>query len=257
MSGVFVVIGSRRGLGLEVVKSLCGRASAEVKEIRAVVRDAKTIPEELKQSRATVIVADCTDASSLEAALTGAQAVFFCASASTLHNYQEVDGLGPKVVAEVAKKHGVQRIVMCSSQLVHPKNYFHFVRILINTMATGFWSKKSFMNCKYSGEQHLRRSGVPYTIVRPAVLADGKQGRARVRIAQCNGPFLSSNPITRADLAALCVAAAYSPRCENTTFECSCEAAPTDGSTVPPIVPEELFKDLSSAFDQQFLEEKE
>jgi uncharacterized protein YbjT (DUF2867 family) len=257
MSGIFVVIGSRRGVGLEVVKRLCERPSTEVKEIRAVVRDAQTVPEELKQSRATVVVADCTDASSLEAALAGAQAVFFCASAVTMRNYQEVDELGPKVVAEVAKKHGVQRIVLVSSQLVHPRNYWNFVRIMLNTFVSGLWSKKSVMDCKYYGEQHLRRSGVPYTIVRPGRLADGKLGQAKVCIAQCNGHFMSGTQSTRADVAALCMAAALSPLCVNTTFECACEAAPADGSTVPPIVPEELFKNLSSQFDQQFLEEKE
>ena len=257
MSGVFVVIGARRGVGLEVVKRLCECKPANVKEIRAVVRDANTIPEELKQSRATVVVADCTDPASLEGVLAGAQTVFFCASAVTMRNYQEVDELGPKVVAEVAKKHGAQRIVMVSSQLVHPSNYWNFVRIFLNTMVSGFWSKRSVMDCKYFGEQNLRRSGVPYTIIRPGRLVDGKLGQGRVRIAQCNGHFMRGSQITRADLAALCVAAASSPRCQNTTFECASEAAPGDGSTVPSIAPEELFADLSSQFDQQFLEEKE
>ena len=142
MSGIFVVIGSRRGTGLEVAKCLCSLPTSEIKEVRAVVRDEKTVPEELRQTRAKVVVADCTQPTSLNQVIEGAQVVFICASgASTLKNYVEVDELGPKNVAEIAKKNGVNRVVLVSSQLTHPSNFWNPVRILLNTLVSG-WAKK-------------------------------------------------------------------------------------------------------------------
>ena len=143
MSGIFVVIGSRKGTGLEVVKCLSDLPTSEVKEIRAGVRDVTTVPEELKQSRAKVVAADCTQPALLEQVLEGAQVVFICASgASALkNNYVDVDEIGPKNIAAIAKKKGVQRVVLVSSQLAHPSNFWNPIRIMLNTLVSG-WAKK-------------------------------------------------------------------------------------------------------------------
>jgi uncharacterized protein YbjT (DUF2867 family) len=256
MSGVFVVVGARRGTGLEVIKRLCERPQETVKEIRAICRDAERIPPELQttaDARIRVIIADCARPETLGEAFTNAQVAFFCASAATLHNYIEVDELGVKNVAEVAKAAGVNKVVLVSSQLVHPSNYWSFVRILLNTIITGFFSAKSIMDCKYDGEQHLRKSGTPYVIIRPGQLVDGPLRSGIIIVGQTNGHFLSGAKSTRADVSDLCVAAALSVHCVNMTMECAC-VAPTEG-LAPSINEEEIFRPLSSEWDSQFLKE--
>ena len=117
MSGIFVVIGARRGLGLEVVRRLAESSSEEVKEIRAVCRPCNNITNELKEpsdARIKLVQIDGCKAESLRESqvLAGAEAVFFCASASsTLKNYKVVDEEGPKVVAEAAFEAQVPKMV--------------------------------------------------------------------------------------------------------------------------------------------------
>ncbi len=63
--------------------------------------------------------------------------------------------------AEAAKKVGAERVVLVSSALVTPKNRFHPIRLILNNIRWGL------MDSKYRGEELLRKSSVPYTIVRP------------------------------------------------------------------------------------------
>lgn len=77
-TGVFTVIGARRGTGLEVVRRLTEKSTEQVKEIRAVCRSAHDLPTELTQpadSRIKLVIADASSAESLKASgcLDGAQ----------------------------------------------------------------------------------------------------------------------------------------------------------------------------------------
>ena len=72
---------------------------------------------------------------------------------------------------------------------------------------------------KYAGENLLRSSGQEYTIVRPGRLIDGELNQATPVIGQTNGHFMKGASTTRADTAAVCVAAASAPGAANTTFE--------------------------------------
>jgi uncharacterized protein YbjT (DUF2867 family) len=112
------------------------------------------------------------------------------------------------------------------------------------------------MDLKYAGEQHLRKSGQAYTIVRPCHLLDGPLHKGIPRIGQTNALLRGiMKGITRADLAAVCVAAALSPDCENTTFEVACDAvsAGKDPSTEVPAFDPEAFKKLSQGWESIFM----
>lgn len=117
MSGIFVVIGARRGLGLEVVRRLLELPMNQVKEVRAVCRPSNAITTELKDPsdvRIKLVQIDGCNAEALRESqvLAGAECVFFCASASsTLKNYKDVDQEGPKVVAAAALEAKVPKMV--------------------------------------------------------------------------------------------------------------------------------------------------
>lgn len=79
---------------------------------------------------------------------------------------------------------------------------------------------KGALEWRYKGEQHLRASGVPYTIVRPGGLIDDPAGQRGLRIAQGDDwkSFLRTT-LSRADLAGVLVAALREPGARNATFE--------------------------------------
>jgi nucleoside-diphosphate-sugar epimerase len=255
---VFVVVGASRGTGLEVVKRLIELPTAEVNEIRAVIRESSSFSEEVQDERLKLFRGDCTEKTSLKPAFAGANIVVFCASSSSFgeSSFVAVDEIGVKNTAEIALEEKVERVVLVSSQLVHPDNFWSPIRMMINLFTTGPISFTSTMTIKYRGEQHLRRSGQPYTIVRPGRLVDGPLHSSTPVVGQTNS-FVSGSAggTTRADLAAVCVAAALSPLCKNVTFELNSDFI-AEGSSVPErLDAEKLFKDLSVDWDKRFLSE--
>lgn len=58
--------------------------------------------------------------------------------------------------------------------------------------------------CTTAGEEVLRKSGLPYTVVRPGGLTDDPAGQAQLAVAQGDK---SSGRVARADVAAVAVAA--------------------------------------------------
>lgn len=74
------------------------------------------------------------------------------------------------------------------------------------------------MDYKFQGEEALRRSGVPYTVVRPGRLTDGPAGEAAWALSQGDSSA-GGGGVARADVARIAVAAMLSPAAANTTFE--------------------------------------
>lgn len=97
------------------------------------------------------------------------------------------------------------------------------------------------MDYKYQGEEALRRSGVPYAIVRPGRLTDGVAGEALWEVSQGDASG-GGGGVARADVARLAVAAMLAPEAENTTFE----ARPSQ----PPVVL--VFLSLLCALPEHF-----
>jgi len=69
---------------------------------------------------------------------------------------------------------------------------------------------------KAKGEQHLRASGVPYTIVRPGGLTDDEGEQAGLVFRQGDQ---DSGRISRSDVAAVMIAALDNPDALGKTFE--------------------------------------
>jgi uncharacterized protein YbjT (DUF2867 family) len=83
---------------------------------------------------------------------------------------------------------------------------------------------------RYKGEQHLRASGLDYTIVRPAGLQDRPAGEQGLKIVQGDDwkPLLRST-LSRDDLALVLIESLANPGTRNATFEIANDAKAPPG----------------------------
>lgn len=172
-------------------------------------------------SQLTVAPADVTNVDSLHAALALRPqwaGVIYAASASRSGGTAAaVDRDGAVAAARACLEARVPRFVLVSSGAVTQPN--SVIYQLLNSFG-------KIMEAKWDGEQKIRSlyaaadtsSNVGYTIVRPGGLTlEPAVGAARLELNQGDA-ILGRLP--RADVAALCVEACFSPDACNTTFEC-------------------------------------
>jgi uncharacterized protein YbjT (DUF2867 family) len=107
-------------------------------------------------------------------------------------------------MAEAAAAADLRQFVLVSSMGVTHED--HVLNKMFNNVL--IW--------KFKGEEALRASGVPYTIVRPGGLINEPGGQKSVVFAQGDD---GTGTIPRADLARVCVAALGSPDALNKAFE--------------------------------------
>ena len=96
------------------------------------------------------------------------------------------------------------------------------------------------MDEKFKGEEALRASGLEYTVVRPGGLKDLPAGQSKLVIAQGDK---GAGAVSRADVAAVSVAALKEKNAKNATFELVSKPA-AEGESVPTLVDQ-----LKSAFN--------
>lgn len=72
---------------------------------------------------------------------------------------------------------------------------------------------------KSDAESYLRKSGLPYTIVRPSALSDEAGGRAGIALAQGDAVFANLIHTSRADVAKVIVETLFNPAAQGKTFE--------------------------------------
>lgn len=215
------VLGAGGQTGAECVSALEQQGTA----VRAVVRDPAKYASTLGARKGVEVVAgDVGNVQSLRGALQGCSGVIYAASGSGFWSAKEVDCQGVANVAAVCKEQGGQQVVLVSSCLVSPHNRWHPIRILLNNVR---WS---LMDYKYKGEELLRKSGVPYTVVRPGGLSNDPPGQANLLVAQ--GDTMSGK-VSRADVAAVCVAALTDPAAKNVTLELV--SKPAEGQAPAPL----------------------
>ncbi|MDX2142374.1 MAG: SDR family oxidoreductase [Rhodospirillaceae bacterium] len=142
--------------------------------VRAMVRD-KAKAGDL-DAGVEVVEADVTKPATLGAAMKGAAYVISTIGAGGVeppNNAENVDYKGVANLADAAKAAGVK----------------HFV--LMSSIGAGDTNPETFLNKRFGmvlkwkgdGEQHLRKSGLSYTIVRPGGLADCDPGKVGLKIA--------------------------------------------------------------------------
>jgi uncharacterized protein YbjT (DUF2867 family) len=201
---VVLVAGATGGTGREVVRQALARGY----RVRALVRD-EAKAREIFADTVQYAVGDVKDAGTLPAAVKGATYVVSALGSNSrrepANKPEFVDFGGVASLAKAAKSAGVRQFVLVSSMGVtdpdHPLN-----RILDN-----------IMSFKLKGEDALRASGVPYTVVRPGELKDLAGGGA-LRFLQGDAKGVRGQT-TRADVATACVEALGRKDALNKTFE--------------------------------------
>ncbi|MCK6370069.1 MAG: SDR family oxidoreductase [Gammaproteobacteria bacterium] len=179
-------------------------------KVRALVRDTSKAASQLGPDVA-LVQGDVKEPASLAAAVSGVDAVISSIGARGKDGPDRpemVDFEGVRNLVDAARAAKVQQFVLVSSRGVtqadHPLNRM-FGDVLV-------W--------KLKGEDHLRASGLAYTIVRPGGLLNEPAGKGDIVFEQGDRRFGGSTlAIPRADVAIVCVQALRNPESKFRTFE--------------------------------------
>ncbi len=198
-----VVVGATGRTGQEVVKALLNDGYS----VRAFVRDQAKAEERLP-GNIEVVVGDVANDDQVAAAVNGARHVISTIGSMSPqgpNRPEMVDYRGVARLIDASKAAGVDQFVLVSSlgatKKDHPLNT-QFGNVLI-------W--------KLKGENHLRDSGLAYTIVRPGGLASGPARQSKLVIGQ--GDTIETGRVPRSDVGEICVAALSEPEARGKTFE--------------------------------------
>ncbi|GAA3436571.1 SDR family oxidoreductase [Kutzneria kofuensis] len=176
-------------------------------EVRVASRSATRGAKDLVADGARAFDVDVRDGSGLEAALAGARAVVYSVEPGT-------DNSGPNR-PETTMYQGVRRVLeLCPPDLgrfvlvssiyvTHPEHQFNE------------WGR--LLDWRLRGEDAVRASGLPYTVIRPSWLIDRhNRGIAAVRLGQGDQ---GDGQVSREDVAEACVQAIALPEAAGLTFE--------------------------------------
>lgn len=199
-------------LGAGVGGHAARTATAHGISVRAVARNpekyAGCFPEGVQ-----VVKGDVNDEAGMREVLKGAKAVIFAVQAADDATARSVDCDGLVRVAKVCVELNV-KLVVISSMLVSPKNRFHPIRGVLN-----WFVKSSMMDAKFEGEEACRKMpGLRYVVVRPSGLTDGED-KHKYQFNQGDSPFFGYYSISRKDVGALAVAAAFDDESDRVTCE--------------------------------------
>lgn len=201
---VVFVAGATGGTGKEVVKQALDKGYA----VRALVRD-EARARELFGDTVTYVVGDVRETETLPGLVAGADYVVSALGSNQrrdpTNKPELIDYGGVKALAEASKAAGVKHFVLISSMGVTDPNHM-LNKILDNILV---WKKK--------GEDALRDSGVPYTVVRPGGLNDEPGGTGGFKVMQGDPQVMGLTP--RADVASVVVAAIGRKDALSKTFE--------------------------------------
>lgn len=198
-----LVAGATGGTGTFVVAQLHDAGF----EVRALVRDVEKAQDILGPD-IELVAGDVRDPDSISRAMDGVDAVVSTIGGSGKNDPngpEQVDYLGVKHLADAAANAKLNQFVLVSSRSVTNKN--HPLNKMFNNL----------LNWKLKGEDALRNSGVPYTIIRPGGLINAPAGEKAIIFEQGDNP--GGTTIARADVAAICVAALQAPAAKFKTFE--------------------------------------
>jgi uncharacterized protein YbjT (DUF2867 family) len=152
---MILVAGATGVLGSEIVR----RALVAHEEVRAMVRSTSNpgAVDRLRKSGAEIVVADVKDPATLVAACKGVDAVISGITAITTaqpgDSFDATDGQGTKNLIDAAKKSGAKKFVFVSFDTAHVPD-------------------APLAQAKRSAEEHLKKSGMDYTILHPSLFSE-------------------------------------------------------------------------------------
>lgn len=201
--GPILVFGGTRGTGLEVVRQLRERGEAVTVAVRATSNTT-----ELQKLGVSTVMADALDPGTVNAALASGRYAAVISTLGTVRGEQNKrpDYVGNRNVIDAAKAAGVRRFIFIT--VIGTGNSYEAAP----RMSRRFL--KDVIALKDQAEQHLRTSGLDYTIIRPGGLGD---------VPATGTAILADDPqafsyIGRVDLAALAVQALGDPSTISKTY---------------------------------------
>ncbi|MGI9343095.1 MAG: SDR family oxidoreductase [Gammaproteobacteria bacterium] len=212
-SELVLVAGATGRTGAEVVTLLVDRGY----RVRAFVRDMDKAREKLGDG-IEYVAGDVRERATIDAALVDVDALVSAIGAGRgdpSNGPEFVDYGGVRNLAEASAAAGLRQVVLVSSMGVTQED--HILNKMFNDV----------LKWKFKGEEALRASGVPYTIVRPGGLTNAPGGEKSVVFQQGDK---EAGAIPRADVAKVCVAALESSDALNKTFEINSGKNPPTGS---------------------------
>ena len=161
IGGPVLVFGGTRGTGLEIVRQLRERGENVTVAVRRTSNTA-----ELQKIGVNTVIADALDPDTVQAAMNSASFAAVVSTLGTTRGEQDKrpDYLGNRNVIDAAKAAGVRRFVFITvigtgnSYDAAPRPSRRFLEEVIAL--------------KSKAEDHLRASGLDYTIIRPGGLGD-------------------------------------------------------------------------------------
>lgn len=193
-----LVAGSHGKIGQRLVRRLAEAGHEPV----AMIRDPEQA-EEMRSLGGEPLVADLTG--DVSDAPQGCDAVVFTAGAgpgSGPEPKQVIDRGGAEKLVDAAERHGARRFVIVSSIGAHDP-------------ASGPEPLRPYLEAKRQADEHLRASGLDWTIVRPGSLTD-EEGDGCVRASTELGDRAE---VSRDDVAATLVAVLERDALTGVTFE--------------------------------------
>ncbi|PRX97088.1 SDR family oxidoreductase [Allonocardiopsis opalescens] len=201
MTSPVTVVGGAGRTGRLIVADLL----AQGVEVRVVSRRAGRAAD-LRSRGVATFDADVRDGRGLDAALAGSAGVVYLVEPGTANS-------GPDR-PETTLYQGVRNVLAaCSPQLER----FVLVSSIYVTRPDHYFNEWGrLLDWRLRGEDAVRASGFPYTVVRPSWLTDEPAGRAGVRLERGDR---GDGKISRSDVAQACVHALSSPAAVGLTFE--------------------------------------
>lgn len=197
-----LVAGATGGVGKLVVGLLLERGY----RVRAMVRD-EAKARRLLDSAVELVLGDVRRPETLAPAMVGIKAVISAIGSYAplgKNRIKDVDWQGVRNLVEASRAAGVTHFVLLSSTgTTRPEGSF------LNFLG-------GYLVCKAQGEEALRQSELNHTIVRAGRLQDTPGGQSKIAIRQGD---TETGKISRADVAAVCVAALEHSATHRTTIE--------------------------------------
>lgn len=193
-----LVIGGTGNTGQHIVQQLQARGD----HVRVLSRQARRGAD---SGAIELVAGSITDPEAVRSAVAGMDGVVICVesanSSSSANAPEAVHHQGVENVIEAARAQNSHIVLVTQIYITRPEAYASIANIIA---------------ARDQGERALRRSGLPYTIVRPSWLTDNPPGQQAVRLEQGD---TGEGSISRADVAAACVNALHDKEAQGKTFE--------------------------------------